>query len=248
MSESDADPLEARSEEAEEVRAFLVMLRGGAPFLSGADGRLLVEWLDAGVKPTTILLALEAAAARRMKRAARTRLSLSACKGELKRLLTRSEAILPPSARIPEPAPERSSAGAPSMAWPALTSLASEIGAMSVPVALSRARDALVSTLEQLGLGRGVDGAPLASDPSGEVVARAAIGACRAFHEVAWSAAEGERQDLMDAARRDLSSLAEVLPEEAFLAAAEEVARDRLRARTPLVSASVVWDRLIAGG
>ena len=220
MSESDADPLEARSEEAEEVRAFLVMLRGA---------------LDA----------LEAAAARRTKRAARTRLSLSACKGELKRLLTRSEAILPPSARIPEPAPERGAAPQP---WPALTSLASEIGAMSVPVALSRARDALVSTLEQLGLGRGVDGAPLASDPSGEVVARAAIGACRAFHEVAWSAAEGERQDLMDAARRDLSSLAEVLPEEAFLAAAEEVARDRLRARTPLVSASVVWDRLIAGG
>ena len=33
---------------AEEVRAYLVAVRGGAPFLSAADGRLLIHWLEQG--------------------------------------------------------------------------------------------------------------------------------------------------------------------------------------------------------
>lgn len=241
MSEPGEVVFDALTEEAEEVRAFLVMLRGGAPFLSGADGRLLVEWLDAGVPATTILLALEAAAARRAKRPARARMSLSACKSELKRLLKRR------GERLPEAAPPAPFAG-PAQAWPALQRLAADVAAMPVAPALVEARAHLVAALERLGAGLGVDGAPLPLDPTGELVARGAIAACRAFHDAAWTAAEGERAGLMEAARADLASLAEVLPEDAFLAAAEEVARDRLRARTPLVSASVVWDRLIAGG
>lgn len=253
MSDPDAAIEDALSEEAEEVRAYLVMLRGGAPFLSGADGRLLVEWLDAGVPATTILLALEAAAARRMKRPTRSRLSLSASKGELKRLLARSGARLPSPSAAPEAEPEDNSPrphdpAAPSRAWPALLGLAAEVGAMDVAPALRQARAALVGALQRLGEGRDPSGAALPADGTGERVARAAIAACRAFHEIAWNEAEDERAALLEAARRDLASLAEVLPEEAFQAAAEEVARDRLRARTPLVSASVVWDRLIAGG
>ena len=69
------------SARAEEVTAYLVTLRGGAPFLSGADGRLLVRWLDQGVPVPTILTALDQVAERRRKRRTRSRLSLNAAKG-----------------------------------------------------------------------------------------------------------------------------------------------------------------------
>ena len=54
--ESGADAL---ADAAEEVRAWLVTARGGAPFLSGADGRLLVSWLEAGVSVADLLRAID---------------------------------------------------------------------------------------------------------------------------------------------------------------------------------------------
>lgn len=64
--------------DAEHVRAHLVHLRGGAPFLSPADTLCLVEWFDAGVPVATILAALERCVASRRKSHARTRLTLKA--------------------------------------------------------------------------------------------------------------------------------------------------------------------------
>ena len=72
-----------RQDAAEEVRAHLVALRGGAPFLSPADGALLVAWLDDGVPVSTILLALERAAAARRKRKSRLPLTLIRAKAHL---------------------------------------------------------------------------------------------------------------------------------------------------------------------
>ena len=54
---------------AEEVRAWLVTARGGAPFLSGSDSRRLENWLDGGVGVRDLLRAIdETAAHRRAKR------------------------------------------------------------------------------------------------------------------------------------------------------------------------------------
>ncbi len=54
---------------AEEVRAWLVSARGGAPFLSGSDGRRLADWLEGGVHVRDLLRAIdETAAHRRAKR------------------------------------------------------------------------------------------------------------------------------------------------------------------------------------
>lgn len=61
----------------EEVRAHLVAIRGGAPFLSPADGWQLLRWLDGGVPVSAILRAIEAAAAARRARRARTPLGLA---------------------------------------------------------------------------------------------------------------------------------------------------------------------------
>jgi len=71
---------------AEEVRAWFVQARGGAPFLSGKDGRLLVAWLEAGIPVSSILIAIEQVAARRVARRARHPFHLEACEATLKKL------------------------------------------------------------------------------------------------------------------------------------------------------------------
>ncbi len=225
------------TEAADEVRAFLVAVRGGAPFLSGADGRLLVEWLESGVSVASILAAIEAAAARRAKKATRTRLSLDACKGELKRRQERRAA--PAVAPLPAPGGAQD--------WPALGALAAEIARSTVPEGLEPARAQLLRSLGRLATGRTVDGATL-DDPTGEQVARQAIAAVRVFQDAAWHAAAPRRETLLAEAADTLSALRDLISEDAFAAAAEEVARDRLRAETPLVSAQVVWDRILGSG
>lgn len=72
---------------AEEVRAWLVQHRGGAPFLSPLDGRLLVEWLVARVPVPTILRGIELVAERRREKRTRAPFTLQACKATVERLV-----------------------------------------------------------------------------------------------------------------------------------------------------------------
>ncbi|MES2638876.1 MAG: hypothetical protein V4850_05320 [Myxococcota bacterium] len=71
---------------AEEVRAWLVQLRGGAPFLSAADGKLLVDWLDAKIPVPTILHGIEVVAERRRAKRTRTPFSLISCRATIEKL------------------------------------------------------------------------------------------------------------------------------------------------------------------
>ena len=57
--ETKSEDLERLAEEAEEVRAYLVNLRGGAPFLSGADSQLLDGWLTDGVPVAVIMASMD---------------------------------------------------------------------------------------------------------------------------------------------------------------------------------------------
>ena len=59
------------STDADEVCRHLVMIRGGAPFLSSVDADLLTRWLDEGVGVGLILRAIERAAESRRKRRSR---------------------------------------------------------------------------------------------------------------------------------------------------------------------------------
>ncbi|MEE2751556.1 MAG: hypothetical protein VX519_08990 [Myxococcota bacterium] len=72
-------------EAAEQVRAHLVQLRGGAPFLSPVDSRLLLEWLEAGIPVALILRTLEKVAAQRAAKRTRAPLTLNALKRTLKK-------------------------------------------------------------------------------------------------------------------------------------------------------------------
>lgn len=78
---------DAIAAQAEEVRAWFVELRGGAPFLSSKDGRLLIQWLEADLPVSAIFLAIEKVAARRQARRTRTPFHLDDCEATLKKLV-----------------------------------------------------------------------------------------------------------------------------------------------------------------
>lgn len=211
------------SERAEAVTSYLVTLRGGAPFLSGADGRLLVRWLEQGVPVPTILTALEQVAERRRKRRTRSRLSLNAAKGVIKKVIGEAET----ATAAPPPGPDR---GALALARDAY---ACALAAMPLDAQGEPFRDALVTAVRT---------APTISP---DATATAVIAACRRFHEARWSAMPARiRDDLEAESRVALSALAETVDSAVLGDLIEEAARDSLRARTPLVSAREAWTRL----
>lgn len=75
---------ETYRESAEQVRAHLVHLRGGAPFLSPAEAVCLLGWLDARVSARVILAAIDRAFVSRHRRGVPRRpLSLTAARVHL---------------------------------------------------------------------------------------------------------------------------------------------------------------------
>ena len=206
---------------AEEVRAYLVAIRGGAPFLSSADGRLLVRWLEQGISVARILAAVDETAEKRRKKRTRSRLSLTACR----RSIEKKTKILQTKA----PSAKTSSENIQMLKY------AEELNTMSVPDNLLRAQATLVRQIQNL------DGT---QDP--EEAASEAVSACRYFHEAAWLACSDEHAALREEALVELAALKNILNPDALAAAVDEVAHDIVRRRTPLVSAKVVWDRVSA--
>ena len=202
---------------AEEVRAYVVAARGGAPFLSAADGRLLVRWLETGVSVARILAAVDEVAIKRRKKRARGRLTLSSCR----RIIEGKKNAPPPSNSVQPIADGQ------------LERYAQALTDMPTSPELDSEKDRLVERIRR---------AMRAGDP--EQVAMDAIAAVRAFHESAWSLAASRHPEIREQARAELSALSAVLSAEAFEAAIEEVARDIVRRENPLVSATAVWDRL----
>jgi hypothetical protein len=206
---------------AEEVRAYLVAIRGGAPFLSAADGRLLVRWLEQGISVARILAAVDETAEKRRKKRTRSRLSLTACR----RSIEKKTKIVQTQASSTE-TKSRSIQ---------MLRYAEELSQMSVPNNLGSAQTTLVMQI------RSLDGS---TDP--ESAATEAVSACRYFHEAAWKACSEEHASLREEAMMELAALKNILNPDALAAAVDEVARDIVRRRTPLVSAKVVWDRVSA--
>ena len=95
---------------AQTVIDHLCALRGGGLLLSAMDGRLLVEWLDAGVQPALIVTALERVAERRRRRRVKAPLSLKSCKGEVKKLRKKGLGGRMSAGHLTPPSDETSSA------------------------------------------------------------------------------------------------------------------------------------------
>ena len=188
---------------AEQVRAHLVMVRGGAPFLSPVDSRLLVNWLDEAVPVDVILTAIEVVAARRSKARIKRPLSLNAVKAVVKRGAKKggSESVRTDSEALDRLIQRLENSETPGM-------------------------DGVAQKLRGLG-GRGLGPSQMLAE---------ALEIARQFHESAWETADQEA--LLAEAREELGDLAAMLSAERFKTAAEEVARDNLRKRTKLLSAT----------
>jgi hypothetical protein len=206
-----SDVPEAWQLAAEEVRAHLCALRGGAPFLSPMDAWQLVRWLEEGVSVAAILLAMERAAEARRRSRSRTPLSLGAVKRHLGR---------PTRGAFAKELPPRG--GEPPLA-PLVRAL------RAVPLGADReARGAL-------------DAALLAIEGRGEEAERRALAAARTFLEAAWQAeGPAGRAALADEARVELGDLLGLVEEGTAAALVEETARDRLRGRYPALTAATL--------
>lgn len=222
--EGEAPEAEELERRAETVRDYLVALRGGAPFLSGGDDRLLLSWLEAGLPVARILAAVDTVAERRRRQRSRQRLTLTACKKAVESGPRVGEAA---------PRPAREAAALPG-AGAGLRGLAEEIAALPVSEALEVARRELVTALTVVAR---TDGHP---DAQG----RAAVAAIARFHVAAWAAADDEHAALRAQAEARLASLRGLVTGSEWQELVEEAARDLLRQRIPAVSARAVWDRL----
>ena len=221
--EAAGEVLEAR---CEEVRAHLVAARGGAPFLSGADGRLLLRWVEGGVPLPAILSAIDAAVERRRRRPVRGRLSLSACGKELERWTARAA----PSDAAPAAPAE------PLAAKGALTGYLAEVAALQPGPPFGPTHARLVEELSES-----------ADLEAIEEAAAAAMRAIRRFHEGCWEALAEGRAALLTEAEAGFEPLRSALSPTTFAELVESTARDQVRARFPTLSAREVWDRLQPG-
>ena len=185
---------------AEQVRAHLVMVRGGAPFLSSVDSKLLVDWLDKAVPVDVILTAIEEVAARRSKARIKRPLSLSAVKSVVKKGL-KSNSV--------------------SSDTDGLTRLIRRLEQTK--------SDELVEVSQEFQIlqARGL--------PAQELLAEV-LEVARKFHEHAWESCDQDA--LLAEAKSELGGLQAMLSAERFKTALEEVARDNLRKRYKLLSAT----------
>ncbi len=200
---------------AAQVAAHLVMVRGGAPFLSGADARLLTEWIDEELPVAGILACIDAVVERRRKRPATSRLTLSACKAEVKKLRQRLGAAST-GARPPAPPPGGG--------WAALAAAVAESPAPDGP------KNALVATI-------------LDHERSGTAPdAALALAAVRAFELAVWEASDQDA--LRAAATAELGAVLAVVRPRQRAELVEQGARDLLRRRWPALSAAKICDLL----
>ena len=214
---------------AEEVRAYLVTVRGGAPFLSAADGRLLVQWLDQDIPIAVVLSAIERTAHRRASKRRRTRLSLGACKGEVKKLFRLQ--TNPPAAR------EDGASSAKKAAGSILGREADRIAGLQVPVQATRARTALVADLRALAT---------RSTPTSDVTAEVAS-AVRCFHEALWADTSELQSELRRQATEALTSLESVVSAKVFADLVDEHVRQAVRKLVPGVEVGPLWSQLGTG-
>ena len=192
--------IDLKQEAAEQVRAHLVMVRGGAPFLSPIDSKLLVEWLDSAVPVDVILTAIEEAAGRRSKTRMQRPITLKGVKGGVKKGLKKGFA------------PTKKDA------LPRLVA--------RLELSKDKVLQQVASHFSDLG----------DSDLVGADLLSAVLEVARKFHERVWESSD--QSILMAEAEAEIGDLREMLSEERYRIAVEEVARDNCRKRYKLLCAT----------
>ena len=115
-----------------------------------------------------------------------------------------------------------------------LARLGAELRALVLGLDAAAAMAQLASALEEIAeQGDDVDTA-----------ARAAMAACRVFHEEVWASLGDERTKLEETVRAEMAGMKAALGPADFEELVGEMARTRVRGQYPLVSAQELWDRL----
>ena len=213
--------LSANQLAADEIQSHLVLLRGGAPFLSPSDAYLLDSWLTDGVAVSSILYAIERACEARRKRRSRIPLTLKQAKRHLKKS---HEKIVKSSTIAPISHNEHPLAN---LALKLRSSCSTSKGSSDV--------NALADDLLSL------------KENDLDLLSRGASQLFRAFLERQWDqlpSDELEREKI--SAREELEGIAPHLDESSLATMIEEVVRDRLRQQYPLLCTSAVLDSLNA--
>ena len=202
----------------------MVSVRGGAPFLSGVDGALLVEWLDDELSSTIICAAIDKVALRRRKKRVTTRLTLRSCRGELKKLQKKKKSI--------------ESLG--QCSYPKFRKIKIFLGSHAFPKELDEHRKILLSQFNKAEHNL----ANVNTAQALELVAKQTIKAIRFFHDALWEFSSDQHEQLQQSAEVELSSLRNLLGPSQWRDAVEEVMRDALRSKYPLLTAESVWNAL----
>ncbi len=209
-------------ESAEQVSNYLVSARGGALFLSGADLRLLMEWLDAEIPIPAILASIDQVATRRREKRVRTRLSLSGCKSTLNKILYKKSPNLKESKTV--------------------TTYSEALHLWSVKIRDSLTEESLL-VFEQRLFAQRLD--QLAKkNTSREHISVNVIEWMNEFHDLAWSQYGCQQYDWIEVAELELQNLKKLLTAVRWTEAVEEVARDRLMQLFPYMQAQYMWSTL----
>lgn len=208
---------------AEQVAAYLVNVRGGAMFLSGADVRLLAQWLDEAVPVPAILCAIDRVSEKRRANRVKTRLSLNRCKGTLNKLLYKNA---PKEEVEPDVA---TSYGEAMTQWS--LAIRNEWHEQSV---LVEAQRSFANRLDYA-----------AKQPWGrEAMAEHIITWINDFQDGAWAEYGSAQMHWIEDAEIELQHLKRLLTGQRWVESVEEVARDRMRQFFPLIQAQELWHRL----
>lgn len=225
---------------AEAVRAYLVSVRGGAPFLSSLDARLLRAWLEAGVRVGLVARAIDAVNRKRLAQRVRAPLALASCRAEVERLRRHPGGAAVRPRRRPAPgavAPERGlqAAGEPADgAAPAPGEGPAETALEALPVPPAVA--------EQFAAARARVSATTGS-PEARLDAACAL--AREFFDGAWDLLD--RPAWIAAAAADLADNRALYAEGEWAAVCEAWAREALRRRYAALTATRLWEELACG-
>jgi hypothetical protein len=208
-----SEPAPTDDQDAEAVRQHLVVLRGGAPFLSPDDASLLDEWLQRGLTVPTIVHALERAADARRRRPSKVPFSLRAARTHLGK---------PGRSALGAASPGVESGAHPLL--PVVDGLRSQARGHPRHTALTAVAQSLLDL-----------------DPHAQDLEQQALTISRDFLLSSWSMLSAvERGHHLTRAREELVEVADLLSAEAFEASAEALARDTLRQAFPLLSAATL--------
>ena len=218
----DSIPEEHR-QAAEQVAAYLVNVRGGAMFLSGADVRLLAQWLDEAIPVPAILCAIDKVSEKRRANRVKTRLSLNRCKSTLKKLLYKN-------------APKEESE------LVVATSYGEAMKQWSLEIRNEWNEESVLVDAQRSFANRLDYAAKQSWDR--QVMAEHIIAWINDFQDGAWAEYGSAQMKWIEDAEIELQHLKRLLTGQRWVEAVEEVARDRMRQFFPLIQAQELWNRL----